>query len=53
MIETYNNRPLIQISNYTTTTLNNDVINNLEDNSVETIVIDTSKYPEIYLSHPQ
>jgi hypothetical protein len=53
MIETYNDRPLIQISNYTTTTLNNDIINNLEDNSVETIIIDTSKYPEIYLSHPQ
>lgn len=53
MIETYNDRPLIQISNYTTTTLNNDTINNLEDNSVETIIIDTSKYPEIYLSHPQ
>lgn len=53
LIETYNNRPLIQISNYTTTDFNTGEINNQKNNDFETIVIDTSKYSEVYLWHPQ
>lgn len=52
LIETYNDRPLIQISNYTTTDFNTGEISEQKDD-FETIVIDSSKYSEIYLWHPQ
>ena len=51
--ETFNKRPLIQLSEYIIKNTRGDIIFDMSLNTADTIVIDTSKYPEIMLSHPQ
>lgn len=51
--ETFNKRPLIQLSEYIIKNTRGDIISDMSLNTADTIVIDTSKYPEIMLSHPQ
>lgn len=51
--ETFNKRPLIQLSEYIIKNTRGDIISDMSLNTADTIAIDTSKYPEIMLSHPQ